>query len=77
LLSSKRNSKTLSFSSQSRFINDEKGDFNLVNFEGALTIFAEVAKHDIEVVVYTSAESILTGNARRNRLVEMQLWNIP
>lgn len=48
----------------------EKSDFNLVNFEGIRTIFAEVAKHDVEVVVYTSTESILTGNARRNKLVD-------
>ncbi len=47
-----------------------KSDFNLVNFEGTRTIFAEVAKHDIEVVVYTSTESILTGNTRWNRLVD-------
>lgn len=48
----------------------KKSDFNLVNFEGTRTIFAEVAKHDVEVVVYTSTESILTGNARRNKLVD-------
>ena len=47
-----------------------KSDFNLVNFEGTRTIFAEVAKHDIEVVVYTSTESILTGSAHRNRQVD-------
>ena len=47
-----------------------KSDFNLVNFEGTRTIFAEVAKHDIEVVVYTSTESILTGNTRWSRLVD-------
>ena len=35
----------------------KKSDFNLVNFEGTRTIFAEVAKHDIEVVVYTSTQS--------------------
>ena len=48
----------------------KKSDFNLINFEGTRTIFAEVAKHDVEVVVYTSTESILTGNARRNKLVD-------
>ena len=47
----------------------EKSDFNLVNLEGTRTIFAEVAKHDIEVVVYTSTESILIGNALRNKPV--------
>lgn len=49
----------------------EKSDLNLVNFEGTRTIFAEVAKHDVDVVVYTSTESILTGNARRNKLVDV------
>ena len=28
-----------------------------------------MAKHDIEVVVYTAAEPILTENTRRNKLV--------
>jgi hypothetical protein len=31
--------------------------------------FAGIAKHDIEGVVYTAAEPILTGNASKNRLV--------
>lgn len=48
----------------------KKSDLNLINFEGTRTIFTEVAKHDVEVVVYTSTESILTGNARRNKLVD-------
>ena len=47
-----------------------KSDFNLVNFEGTRTIFAEAAKQDLEVIVYTSTESILTGNARRDTLVD-------
>lgn len=46
-----------------------KSDFNLVNFEGTRTIFAEAAKQDLEVIVYTSTESILTGNARGDTLV--------
>lgn len=29
-----------------------------------------MAKHDIEVVVYTAAESILAGNTCRNKLVD-------
>jgi len=32
-------------------------------------LLSGIAKHDIEGVVYTSAEQILTGNARKNRLV--------
>lgn len=44
----------------------DKNDFNLINFEGTRTIFAEAVKCDIEVVVHTSTESILTGNANKN-----------
>lgn len=42
----------------------KKSDFHRVNFGGTQTIFAEVAKQDIEVIVYTSTESISFGNAR-------------
>lgn len=48
-----------------------KDDFNLINYEGTRTVFDEVAKHDIEVVVYTSTESILTGNVNRNSPVSI------
>ncbi len=44
-----------------------KSDFHRTNFEGTRTIFSEVAKQDIEVIVYTSTESILTGSLHRNR----------
>lgn len=54
----------------------KKSDFNRVNFEGTRAIFAEAAKHDIEVVVYTSTESILTGNARRSRLVDADVERV-
>lgn len=46
----------------------KKSDFNLVNFEGTRTVFTELAKHDIEVVVYTSTESIWLGSTRRDNL---------
>lgn len=42
----------------------DKKDFRRVNYEGTCTILNEAAKKDLEVVVYTSTESILTGNAR-------------
>jgi len=46
-----------------------KGGYNRVKFEGSQVIFAELAKHDNKGVVYTPAESTLTGNVRKNRLV--------
>ena len=42
----------------------DKKDFQRVNYEGTCTIFKEAAKKDLEVVVYTSTESILTGSAQ-------------
>ncbi|PSJ17744.1 hypothetical protein C7H79_06335 [Nitrosomonas supralitoralis] len=45
-----------------------KNDSNLVNFEGYKQFLIEVTKYDPEVV-YTSAESILTGNERWKRQV--------
>lgn len=44
----------------------DKKDFQRVNYEGTCTIFKEAAKKDLEVVVYTSTESILTGSAQIN-----------
>lgn len=44
----------------------DKNDFNLINFEGTRTIFNEAAGYDIEVIVYTSTESILTGSASKS-----------
>ena len=41
----------------------DKKDFQRVNYEGTCTIFKEAARKDLEVVVYTSTETILTGNA--------------
>ncbi len=44
----------------------DKKDFRRVNYEGTCTIFKEAAKKDLEVVVHTSTESILTGSAQIN-----------
>lgn len=51
----------------------DKNDFNLINFEGTRTIFAEAVKCDIEVIVHTSTESILTGNANKNNRVDIDI----
>src|SRR5690349_12684675 len=53
----------------------KKSDFHRVNFEGTQTIFAEVAKQDIEVIVYTSTESILSGNTRQYRPIDAAVKN--
>ncbi|PTN12009.1 hopanoid-associated sugar epimerase [Nitrosomonas aestuarii] len=42
----------------------DKNDFRRVNYEGTCTILNETANHDLDVIVYTSTESILTGKAR-------------
>ncbi len=44
----------------------DKREFQRINFEGTCTVLAEVARQDLEVVVYTSTESILTGNTLRD-----------
>jgi len=43
----------------------DKRDFNAVNFEGTRSVFTEVAKLDVEVVVYTSTESIWSGKIEK------------
>ncbi len=48
----------------------DKGDFRRVNYEGTCTVLQEAARMDLEVVVHTSTESILTGNTRRTQLVD-------
>lgn len=47
----------------------KKSDFNRVNYEGTRVIFAEAAKQELEVIVYTSTESIMTGNVRQHESV--------
>ncbi len=48
-----------------------KSDFHRINFEGTQTVFAEVAKQqDIEVIVYTSTESVLSANTRQYRSID-------
>lgn len=48
----------------------DKNDFRRVNYQGACTVLQEAAKHDLEVIVYTSTESILTGKGRREAMVD-------
>ncbi len=48
----------------------DKADFRRVNYEGTCTVLQEAAKHNLEVVVYTSTESILTGKGRHEIMVD-------
>ena len=48
----------------------DKKDFNRVNYEGSCTVFKEAAKKSLEVIVYTSTESILTGRGQGDALVD-------
>ena len=64
-LSLGRGSQSLSFGKPSTLWTAKKDYFQRINFDRLQTIFAEVAKQDIEVIVYTSTESILSGKAQR------------
>ena len=48
----------------------DKADFRRVNYEGTCTVLQEAARHNLEVVVYTSTESILTGKGRHEAVVD-------
>ena len=50
----------------------DKTEFKHVNFEGTRTVLDEAAKQDLEVIVYTSTESIVSGNTRRDGLVDVR-----
>lgn len=48
----------------------DKKNFQRVNLDGTATVLKEAAKHDLDVIVYTSTESILTGNVHGNALAD-------
>ncbi len=52
---------------------NDKEEFQRVNFEGTCTIFEEAAKHDLERIVYTSTESILTGSSNIDVSVDSEV----
>lgn len=54
----------------------DKKDFQRVNYEGTCTIFKEAARKDLEVVVHTSTESILTGSAQINAPVDSDVRRV-
>lgn len=54
-----------------------KNDFNLINYEGTRTIFSEAARHDIEVIVHTSTESISSKNSPINASAKHMLASMP
>ena len=48
----------------------DKKDFRRVNYEGTCTVLREAGKLNLEVIVHTSTESILTGKAPHETLVD-------
>lgn len=48
----------------------DKTDFRRVNYEGTCTVLQEAVKHNLEVVIHTSTESILTGKKRHEAVVD-------
>ncbi|SDY56840.1 hopanoid-associated sugar epimerase [Nitrosomonas sp. Nm58] len=48
----------------------DKRLFKQVNYEGTCTVLSEAARADLEVVVYTSTESILTGRRQGDRPID-------
>lgn len=54
----------------------DKKDFQRVNYEGTCTVFEEAARKDLEVVVHTSTESILTGSAEINAPVDSDVQRV-
>lgn len=44
----------------------DKSDFKRVNHEGTRTVLQEAARYDLEAIVYTSTEAILTGKSPRD-----------
>lgn len=48
----------------------DKKDFQRINYKGTCIVFKEVAKKDLDVVIYTSTESILTGKDQIDAPVE-------
>lgn len=48
----------------------DKRVFQQINYEGTCTVLSEAARADLEVIVYTSTESILTGKHQNNRPID-------
>lgn len=48
----------------------DKNEFRRVNYEGTFTVLQEAQRCDLEVIVYTSTESILTGKGRHEAVVD-------
>ncbi|CAE6517301.1 conserved hypothetical protein [Nitrosomonas nitrosa] len=48
----------------------DKRVFQQINYEGTCTVLSEAARADLEVIVYTSTESILTSKHQNNRPID-------
>lgn len=55
----------------------DKKDFQRVNLDGTVTVLTEAARHDLEVIVYTSTETIVTGNSHANATKQSKLEEMP
>lgn len=51
----------------------DKHVFQQVNYEGTCTVLSEAARVDLEVLVYTSTESILTGKHQGERPIDSSI----
>ena len=54
----------------------DKREFHRVNFEGTCIVLQEAAKCNLEKIVYTSTESILTGNANMEAQVDAEIQHL-
>lgn len=54
----------------------DKNDFRRVNYEGTLTVLQEAARHDLESIVHTSTESILTDRIPCNEMIDAPLQHV-
>lgn len=54
----------------------DKREFHYVNFEGTRTVLQEAAKCNLEKIVYTSTESILSGSANIDTQVNAEVQRL-
>ena len=54
----------------------DKREFHYVNFEGTRTVLQKAAKCDLEKIVYTSTESILSGSANLDVQVDAEVQRL-
>ena len=55
---------------------NDKREFQYVNYEGTCTILREAAKCNLEKIIYTSTESILTGSTNIDEQVDAEVQRL-